>query len=247
MVDVLVITLLFGVATIAVFSYWDAVNFPSRSVFDARANLILTGVTSAAVGIAAWSGWLTRRLAIIGQEQLADSRKESIQQNKPIVFADRREDLTNEGDYHYFIRNVGGGFAVNVYCLYEDDPQAHPTPLGSLRPGEERPFPYRFDRALCEASAGAPFVLIAEGPFSRTTQWTPTLNWRTDHTNIVLGDGQVHHRLAGVKVPPPRFKDQSLGAFLEGNMVALQSQLRAFVNEQQYGSIASETTDAAAE
>ena len=49
--------------------------------------------------------------AIVRQTTLAE--KDYIERHKPIVLLDRWEHPEKEGNYHYVIRNVGGGFAVS--------------------------------------------------------------------------------------------------------------------------------------
>jgi hypothetical protein len=93
------------------------------------------------------------------------------QESKPIVFTDRRDEpQLGEGNYQIVMRNVGGGFAVNVYCLLGTDPKVPSLwALGALAPGAERVLhkDVPFDE---------PHVVIAEGVHTRTRRWNPTLN-----------------------------------------------------------------------
>jgi hypothetical protein len=148
------------------------------------------------------------------QSQMNLEGKAYIERNKPIVFSDRVTGPNGVPDY--VMRNVGGGFAINVYYIAED---VTVTPdgalsgvraLGSLAPNAERPFPDKLRRALCDdrESHPIPHILLAEGPFSRTTQWTATLNYRTAVHDPM--EGHVRHRVAVSPVKAPRFKRQSL-------------------------------------
>jgi hypothetical protein len=69
-------------------------------------------------------------------------------------------------------------------------------------------------------------LVVAEGPYSRTTQWTPTLNLRTQEG----GDhkGQVLHSPATVTQEPPRFQNQNLHDNMRANDEGFRRQLRAF-------------------
>jgi hypothetical protein len=160
------------------------------------------------------------------QDQLGRWDKDYIERNKPVVFSDRAEDREDRGgNYHYVMRNVGGGFAVNVYFIDAAHPFETPLALGSLAPNAERQMPMAVNRALASAENGLRHLLIAEGPATRTTQWTPTLNFRTADNDI--RKGQVQHRVARVQNPSPAGEPQPLRVFLENNRLNLLTQLES--------------------
>jgi hypothetical protein len=111
-----------------------------------------------------------RQLALAEGEVRAASHARW-QDNKPIVFTDRRDDPDKgAGHYRNVIRNVGGGFAVNVYCLTGDDLK-HPNiwSLGALAAQHERVLDP-------ESPFDEPHIIVAEGLHTRTRRWNPTLN-----------------------------------------------------------------------
>ena len=161
------------------------------------------------------------------QAQLKQSGKAYIERNKPVVFCDRVGLST--GGYEYVIRNVGEGFAVNVYFVPDRAAaDAHGDwpvrAVGSLGPNSERSLPDELNRGLCD-SGKYPFgfLIVAEGPYSRTTQWTPTLNYRSVDDSRM--EGHVHHRVATIQNPSPRFERQPLREFLDQNAGDLLTQL----------------------
>jgi hypothetical protein len=171
------------------------------------------------------------RVQIVNQQRATErelrlSGKDYIERNKPVVFCDRVEHPADENNFHYVMRNVGGGFAVNVYFL-DGDHDGPPIPLGSLSSGEARRLPARVNMGTVRGAGGTVFILVAEGPVSRTTQWTPTLNYRTSDISVHDG-GQVLHRVAQVENPPTRGVHQPLSVFLENNKVGLLRQLTEF-------------------
>lgn len=164
--------------------------------------------------------------ASAAKDQLARWDKDYIERNKPVVFCDRWEDPNNARNFYYVMRNVGGGFAINVYFIDASEPTAIALALGSLASNSERKMPEAVNDALVAASAGARHILIAEGAPSRTTQWTPTLNYRTAANDIRRG--HVQPRVADVAAPASRDEPQSLMEFRHNNQRALLDQLNQF-------------------
>lgn len=160
------------------------------------------------------------------EAQVARWDKDYIERNKPVVFCDRTEH--SDGGFDYVMRNVGGGFAVNVYFLSADAviDSAGVWPvraLGSLGPNSERRLPDILNRAFCDsANHPLPHLIIAEGAYTRTTQWTATLNYRS--ADYDPREGHVEHRLATLPVPG-RLRNVSLAEFLNNNAEELLRQL----------------------
>jgi hypothetical protein len=67
---------------------------------------------------------------------------------------------------------------------------------------------------------------IAEGPLSRTTQWTATLNFRIPKNDF--RGGQVQHELAETTVSPPIAESQSLDEFLKHNIKSFCAQIDGY-------------------
>ncbi len=182
--------------------------------------------TLAAFAAAWWYAKIAKRQtdAIVSQQRLAE--KDYIERNKPVVYIDRAEG-SEAGNARYIVRNVGGGFAVNTYVF--DVTLVDQVAAGSLAAGEERTLPAVLNRRLCDNGAGSKHLVIAEAPFTRTTQWTPTLNLRTQSAGS--HKGQVIHRSASVAVEAPRFVDQSLSEYLKANVDTFRVQLRSLTEE----------------
>ena len=142
-----------------------------------------------------------------------------IQRNKPVVFCDRST------DGRYVVRNVGGGFAINVYFI-DKDGDSQPIALGSLAANDEQEVSGEINALLQGSLGGRRFIIIAEAPFTRTTQWTPTLNHRTPGAGGIRA--QVSHSFPEVKTKPPRGEAQSLSKFLENNLTDLSEKLIQF-------------------
>ena len=89
--------------------------------------------------------------------------------NKPVVITDREERLDGE---HFVVRNVGGGFALNVFFfrVAADGTQTN-RPLGALGAGQQRDLP-----ADIQFPVGDRHIVLAEGVRTRTRQWNATLN-----------------------------------------------------------------------
>jgi hypothetical protein len=197
-------------------------------LYAVRTQIVLIAVTSLTAVIVLWYARLTSIMARAGQRQIQLAEKDYIERNKPIVFADRVADAY--GGHEYVMRNVGGGFAVNVFFVPSDatpdtSGQWPVRALGSLSANSERRLPEELNRALCDsANIPVPHLLIAEGPYSRTTQWTPTLNYRS--ANYDPREGHVEHRVATVAHPSARFQNQLLADFLKQNAADLFTQLK---------------------
>jgi hypothetical protein len=141
------------------------------------------------IGAAWWAGLATWRQLRLAEAELRDNWVARRQELKPIVFSDY--DLDSK---RFVIRNVGGGFAVNVIGLVPTKDGGHEMPylFGSLAAGDSR--------ALHAEEIYAGFlskhVLLAEGVWTRTAQWNPTLNVRNrwesvSHANGVADGGKT--------------------------------------------------------
>lgn len=227
--DVVIVFLLLVAIAVVVSLNWNLVSIPTEAVFNARAQLTLVGVTSGAAVVALWYAYLTRQLAAAAQRQLAQAGKEYLERNKPVVFIDRWEHPEQPGNFHYVMRNVGGGFAVNVYYFGYDNLLAVPTSLGSLPSGHERRLPDSVNQLLIDGHGGLKHLLVAEGPYSRTTQWTASINLRSQSAG--QHHGQVLHALARPASEPPRWKHQNLVDYMNGNRAAFHGQLTALQEE----------------
>ena len=172
------------------------------------------------------------RIEIAGQTKALEGQllrwdKDYIERHKPIVFVDRVS--PSDGGHDYVMRNVGGGVALNVYFVPEDATpnQSGVWPvraLGSLAADSEKRLPDELSRAFRDSTEHAvPHLLIAEGLYSRTTQWTPTLNYRSPDYDPA--EGHVEHRVATVLHPSKRFERQSSRVFLASNAADLLQQL----------------------
>ena len=156
--------------------------------------------------------------------QQALAQTEHIQRNKPVVYIDRVEHSNDPARYHYVLHNVGGGFAINVY-LYGESLSAA-VAVGSLASGEQRILPADLNRELCEGHAGSRYLVLAEGPFSRTAQWTPTLNLRTPTQGADRGQ-VIHAAPMETTAESPTFQYQSAGDFLRPHEIRLRAALAA--------------------
>jgi precorrin-2 methylase len=82
---------------------------------------VQTVATIAAFTAAAIYARIAHRQTTAIARQTALAEKDYIERNKPIVLLDRWEHPEKEGNYHYVLRNVGGGFALNVYYFERAD------------------------------------------------------------------------------------------------------------------------------
>lgn len=162
------------------------------------------------------TGLATWRQLRLAEAELRDNWVARRQELKPIVFSDY--DLESK---RFVIRNVGGGFAVNVIGLVPTKDGGHEMPylFGSLASGDSR--------ALHAEEIYAGFlskhVLLAEGAWTRTAQWNPTLNVRNrwesvSHANGVADGGKTI------------LEARDLDTYLAANWKDLQAQLKILIN-----------------
>jgi hypothetical protein len=156
------------------------------------------------------------------KSQMQLEQRDYIVRNKPVVYTNRREDPERKGNVHYVAHNAGGGFAVNVF--YFDVSLATPIAIGSLAAGEERVLPQTVNNFLQEGGAGTRHLVVAEGPYTRTTQWSATFNLRTQEA----GDhrGQVLHAHPSGVIQPRRGTYQPLADFMTANFRSFHEQLK---------------------
>ncbi|HEY2982428.1 MAG TPA: hypothetical protein VGJ22_14685 [Anaerolineales bacterium] len=165
------------------------------------------------------------------QAEYKESQRQVLVSQKPVVYTERVEHPDREGHVNYFVRNAGGGPAVNVYYIgLFELAFGQPISLGALAAGDARPLPAAVHKILREGHGGIRYVLVAEAHYTRTTQWTPTLNVRT-HTAGRHG-GQVLYRTAEPAIPPPRLQYQSLRDYMANNSARFAEQLLAFSREE---------------
>ena len=131
---------------------------------------------------------VTRAIAKTAREQIELQRVELRIAHKPFVVTD----LSSERGY--FIQNLGPGLAVNTYMVVpQDDGKWMVHELGGLGPGQHA----RVDAVhvgIANEGPARKHVIFAEGLFTRTAQWTATLN--------VVGDHRVAHRPpVGLTIP----------------------------------------------
>ena len=97
--------------------------------------------------------------------------------HKPFCVA-ARVPLPNSG-YEYCVKNIGPGLAVSVWLVsFESSGDFRSECLGALGPGESRTLPELILRPLCDRPSAEPFALFAEALWTRTSQWTATVNVR---------------------------------------------------------------------
>jgi hypothetical protein len=165
------------------------------------------------------------------QAEYKESQRQLLVSQKPVVYTERVEDPDHTGRVNYFVRNAGGGPAVNVYYIGLFDLMfGEPISLGALAAGDARLLPTRVNSFLQEGHGGIKYVLLGEAHFTRTTQWTPTLNIRTQTAG--RHGGQVLYRTAEPAKQPPRFQFQSLRDCLANNTERFAEQLLAFGKEE---------------
>lgn len=119
----------------------------------------------------------TRKQVAVSQAQYVHALRISRIGHKPFVVVERiqRED----GYFHYYVRNIGPGLAVNVWFIREAaDGSYIRQSLGALGPNGSRVLFGAFEGDLCNRDGVFPFALLAEGLLSRTAQWTATVNVR---------------------------------------------------------------------
>jgi hypothetical protein len=166
-----------------------------------------------------------------GYAEYTESQRRLLIAQKPAVYIERVEDPDRQGHVNYSVRNAGGGPAVNVYYVGLFDLEfGEPRSLGAVAASDVRALPYLINKQLQEGHGGIAYVLIAEGHYTRTTQWSPTLNLRTPTAG--RHGGQVLFRSARPTVAPPRFEFQSLRDYLANNGDGFAEQLLTFSKEE---------------
>jgi hypothetical protein len=144
------------------------------------------------------------------------------QDRKPVVLTDY-----DNAQGKHVIRNVGGGFAVNVYAIFPGEDDDHETCiLGSLAAGAERVLRDGEDEQFAKADRQGlrAHVVLAEGVYTRTAQWNPTLNsaneWASISHDVAVADG-------GRTI----LEKRSLADYLQLNWDTLRKQLVKFSEE----------------
>ena len=113
----------------------------------------------------------------ISNAQYQEAVRASRIAHKPFVVVERIQQ--EDGYFHYYIRNIGAGLAVNVWLVEEQvDGRPKSQSLGSLAPNGSRILYGPLEGGLCNTDGVFPFALIAEGLVTRTAQWTATVNVR---------------------------------------------------------------------
>lgn len=178
--------LMFAGLVAANVAVWLFVRFVYLASFDAVA--IWQGQMALAQGLLLLDTLvIVWRYTVAAEGQVALSREAMRldalgrwQDNKPVVFTDRRDHPElGDGNFTYVVRNVGGGFAVNVFVLSGGPDSPKWESLGALSAGDER--------ELAGIPMGAPgHVLLAEGVRTRTRRWNPTFNQ-------LVRDGEIRH------------------------------------------------------
>jgi len=127
-----------------------------------------------------WYATTTHAQLALTQAEFKESHRRLLVAQKPVVYTERAEHPEHPGRVNYWIRNAGGGPAINVYYLgLFDLAFQDPIALGAVAADDARVLPAAVKTTLHNGDAGIKFVLLAEAPYTRTTQWTPTLNIRT--------------------------------------------------------------------
>ena len=172
-----------------------------------------------------WYSLMTRHHVSVGEQQLElatrqfqDEWRSRRQQLKPIVFTDYDRTTSK-----HVIRNVGGGFAINVYGVIPEGVDDAPGiyVLGSLAAGSALPLEDAMDSLATDDKA---HMLLAEGTFTRTAQWNPTLN-ALNHW------GNISHEIAVADDGKTILEHRTLQAYLDKNWQVLRQQLKKFASE----------------
>ena len=132
-----------------------------------------------------WYAVLTRQLVTNAEQQLADSRRQSLIAQKPVAYVERIEDPNRVGHTEYRIRNAGGGAAINVSYVASGTLQATPEPYDRYRnkrfrapnknsePGQEATLAHRrYVQHQCKAASRriedkSPVELLVLDPWRR--------------------------------------------------------------------------------
>ena len=151
----------------------------------------------------------------VSKEHVKLQRGELKISHKPFVVTDLSAELG------YFAHNMGPGLAVNTYMVVPLDGENRAvTELGGLAPSQHATIDERHVRVLNEEQV-RPHIIFSEGIFTRTDQWTATLN--------VVGDHRVVHRPASLTVPGTPC---TLENMLERNWPSLLKALKDYRSEQ---------------
>jgi hypothetical protein len=178
-----------------------------------------------------WYAYTTKQQLDHSKAAFAESQRHLLIAQKPLLYVERVEDPDRRGHVTYRVRNAGAGSAVNAYYIgLAELLFSEPRAIGSVAPGDARLLPAEINRILQEGGAGIKFVIVAEAHYTRTTQWTPTLNVRTQTAG--RHGGQVLYRTAEPAVPPPRFQYQSLRDYLQNNSASFAQQLSKFGKDE---------------
>jgi hypothetical protein len=139
----------------------------------------------------------SRQQARVGSDQLQETIRASRISHKPFVVVERVQ--KDDGWFHYFIRNIGPGLAVNVWLVEAAiDGRPRSQTLGPLGPGDSRILYGAIESSLRSEDGVFSLALIAEGVPGRTAQWTATANVRerlkgTEMRNQLLPLRQTEH------------------------------------------------------
>ena len=131
-----------------------------------------------------WYADTTRHLLEASRQQITVSERQHAvawrthrEANKPFVVVERIEDALR--GYHYYLRNIGPGIAVNVWLVQlTPDGQLTRQPLGPMAPQASKLFSGAVEEQLCNQDGLFPFALFAEALITRTAQWNVTVNVR---------------------------------------------------------------------
>jgi len=127
-----------------------------------------------------WYTDVTAQLAKTNESQLRQAAMAERVRNKPVAVAVLHP--LASGGFEYRVRNIGPGLAVGVWCITgSPDDQFERVCLGALGPGDSRALPSNLLRPLCDERTVRPFAVLAEGMWTRTAQWTLTVNLRGDN------------------------------------------------------------------
>ena len=158
---------------------------------------------------------VAQRQMEVAEENLRTAVVWRFQDNKPVVVIDRDE--RDDGE-HFVVRNVGGGFALNVFFIGFDPDGRVVTnrPLGALGAGQQRDLP-----AIIRFEIGDRYIVLAEGVRTRTRQWNATLN------GISRGREMMHQLATFPEAPiAEQFRtSQTIEEFVAGHSGDLHKQL----------------------
>ena len=147
-----------------------------------------------------WYTDVTAELAKTSQSQLHQAGLFERVRNKPVAVMVLHP--LDRGGFEYCVRNIGPGLAVSVWCVTVSPAgEFKRVCLGALGPGDSRVLPSDILRPLCDDTLTQPFAVLAEGMWTRTAQWTLTVNLRGDNPGsdvvshfVPIADRQVVDR-----------------------------------------------------